>query len=581
MNVLKNDTWVMPYLRKYKSLLTLVLVLGFLTLFSGSALMFTSGYLISKCATHPFNILLVYPAIVLTRAFGIARPVFRYTERLSAHNWVLRIVSNFRKKLYDSVEKTAVAIRQKHQTGSLLTLLADDIEHIENLYLTTVFPIVTGILVYVFIIAGLSVINWPFALLMVMLIGILMFIMPLVSVLVNGANEFKQKQIQQGLYTKLTDSVLGLSDWLISGRRADFMHQHLDSSNQIFELRRKDKNFQWYRDWLSQIVIGVIAIATLVWAGKTMTDSQNAANWIAAFVLCIFPLDQTFTNIAQGVSEWPTYRESIKRVNELPNADQPQTTEQIALQKPVQELTIDHVDFKYDDGNQLVLNQLNMQIHAGEKIGLLGPSGTGKSTLLKLILGDAVPTSGSIKINGIDISQLQNERANLFGVLDQQPYLFDTSILNNIRLGNLAATTQQVQAVLDEVELTPLIASLPAGLQTQVQEAGSRFSGGEQQRLALARILLQDAPIIILDEPTVSLDPITERHLLKTIFRVLQDKTVIWVTHHLVGINYVDQVRFIEHGQFDMSGTPKELYQNNVRFKQLYEMDRGVGNATD
>lgn len=575
MNVLKNDTWVMPYLRKYKMLLMLVLALGFLTLFSGSALMFTSGYLISKCATHPFNILLVYPAIVLTRAFGIARPVFRYAERLSAHNWVLRIVSNFRKKLYDSVESTAVAIRQKHQTGSLLTLLADDIEHIENLYLTTVFPIVTGILVYVFIIVGLGVINWPFALLMLLLIGILMVVMPMVSVLVNGANEFRQKQIQQGLYTKLTDSVLGLSDWLISGRQSDFMQQHLATSNQIFTLRRKDKNFQWFRDLASQIVIGLAAIATLIWAGTTMTDSQNAANWIAAFVLCIFPLDQTFTNIAQGVSEWPTYRESIKRVNNLPQAEQADKRQQKKLTEPFNQLVIDHVDFQYADSRQPVLQQLSLQIEAGEKIALLGPSGTGKSTLLKLILGDEHPTAGSIKINGTDIAQLQAERANLFGVLDQQPYLFDTSILNNIRLGNLSATEAQVQKVLDEVELTSLIASLPAGIQTQVQEAGSRFSGGEQQRLALARILLQDAPIIILDEPTVALDPITEQHLLQTIFKVLKDKTVIWVTHHLVGINHVDQVRFIEHGQFDMSGTPKELYANSERFRRLYQMDKG------
>lgn len=575
MNVLKNDTWVMPYLRKYKLLLILVLVLGFLTLFSGSALMFTSGYLISKCATHPFNILLVYPAIVLTRAFGIARPVFRYTERLSAHNWVLRIVSNFRKKLYDSVESTAVAIRQKHQTGSLLTLLADDIEHIENLYLTTVFPIVTGILVYIFIIVGLGVINWPFALLMLLLIGILMFVMPLVSVLVNGANEFKQKQIQQGLYTKLTDSVLGLSDWLISGRQTDFMQQHLATSNEIFELRRQDKNFQWLRDLLSQIVIGLAAIATLIWAGITMTDSQNAANWIAAFVLCIFPLDQTFANIAQGVSEWPTYRESIKRVNGLPTVNNADVVDQLALQDSFNQLDIKQVDFQYPDNRRLVLQQLNLTISAGEKIALLGPSGTGKSTLLKLILGDESPTAGSIKINGVDVNQLQTQRANLFGVLDQQPYLFDTSILNNIRLGNLAATDEQIQKVLADVELTALIASLPDGLETQVQEAGTRFSGGEQQRLALARILLQDAPVIILDEPTVALDPITEHHLLQTIFKVLKDKTVIWVTHHLVGINYVDQVRFIEHGQFDMSGTPQELYANSARFRRLYEMDKG------
>ena len=175
----------------------------------------------------------------------------------------------------------------------------------------------------------------------------------------------------------------------------------------------------------------------------------------------------------------------------------------------------------------------------------------------------------------MSIDQLQAQRAQLFGVLDQQPYLFNTTVMNNVRLGNLQATDDDVRAAVKAVELDELISRLPDGYNTQVQEAGSRFSGGERQRLSLARILLQDAPIIILDEPTVSLDPITEQHLLDTVFKVLHDKTIIWVTHHLAGINHVDQVRFIEHGQFDMQGSPQDLYQNNARFRALYDLDRG------
>ena len=178
-------------------------------------------------------------------------------------------------------------------------------------------------------------------------------------------------------------------------------------------------------------------------------------------------------------------------------------------------------------------------------------------------------------MNDVPISRLQNERATLFGVLDQQPYLFNTSIMNNVRMGNPDATDAEVKAALTSVELAPLIDGLPDGYETIVEEGGARFSGGERQRIALARILLQDAPIIILDEPTVSLDPITEAHLLATVFRVLQDKTILWVTHHLAGINYVDQVRFLEAGQFDMAGTPQELYATAPRFKRLYDLDQG------
>ena len=147
--------------------------------------------------------------------------------------------------------------------------------------------------------------------------------------------------------------------------------------------------------------------------------------------------------------------------------------------------------------------------------------------------------------------------------------------MNNVRLGNLQATDEQVKAAIEAVELKPLIDSLPAGYETEVQESGTRFSGGERQRLSLARILLQDAPIIILDEPTVSLDPITERHLLDTVFKVLHDKTIIWVTHHLAGVDHVDQVRFLENGVFDLQGTPQDLYRDEPRFRKLYALDAG------
>ncbi len=248
---------------------------------------------------------------------------------------------------------------------------------------------------------------------------------------------------------------------------------------------------------------------------------------------------------------------------------------QSALKGPVTEINVDHVTFSYPDDDRLILKNVSLKIKQGEKIALLGPSGAGKSTLLKLLLGDQTPTKGTVTINGTPINELQQKRAQLFGVLDQQPYLFNTTVMNNVRLGNLQATDEQVKTAIEAVELKPLIDSLPDGYETEVQESGTRFSGGERQRLSLARILLQDAPIIILDEPTVSLDPITERHLLDTVFKVLHDKTIIWVTHHLAGVDHVDQVRFLENGVFDLQGTPQALYRDEPRFRKLYALDAG------
>jgi len=569
----KHDHWVMPYLRRYKKLLALVLFLGFMTFFCGGALMFNSGYLISRAATHAYNILMMYVPIVLARAFGIGRPAFRYAERLTSHNWVLRIVSDFRKRLYEAVEKQAVAIRQTHQTGDVLSILAEDIDHIENLYLRTVFPLVIGWLLYLFVVIGIGYFNWAFGLLMLVLLGVIVIVMPLLSVTVNGRREFQARQVQRTFYTQLTDAVLGLGDWLISGRRQDFLAQQDAPIDQIASLRRSDHHFQWWRNFVIQFIFGAAVILIVWWAGVMFTHNQAEANWVAAFGLALFPTVEPFADMSQGVSEWPVYQDSIKRVNRL-DEHEPEQVQQARIGK-LDELQIDHVKFTYPGAEREVIDDLSLTLHPGEKLALLGPSGTGKSTLLKLILGDETPTSGQITLNGEPVARLQDQRAELFGVLDQQPYLFNTTVMNNVRLGNLNATDEEVMAAVKAVELDDLITRLPAGYQTQVQEAGSRFSGGERQRLSLARILLQDAPIIILDEPTVSLDPITEQHLLDTVFDVLKDKTIIWVTHHLAGINHVDQVRFIEDGHFDMQGTPAQLYRENPRFQSLYNLDRG------
>ncbi|GKT03149.1 thiol reductant ABC exporter subunit CydC [Furfurilactobacillus entadae] len=573
-NTFQSDSWVMPYLKKYRPLLLLVLILGALTSITGSALMFTSGYLISRAAQHPFNIMLIYATTVLVRAFGIARPTLKYAERLTSHNWVLRIVSDFRKKLYQSVERDAVAIRQRHQTGDILGLLAEDIDHIENLYLRTVFPLIVGWILYLFVVIAIGTFSWPFAGLMALLLGVIVVIMPLLSVSLNGAREFKQKQTQQKLYTSMTDAVLGVSDWVISGREDDFMARQTAPLKEMMTLQDEDNHFQWWRDLGVQLIILVIAICMIYWAGAYFNTSHLALDWIAAFVLAIFPSTDAFASIPQGVSEWPVYQDSIKRVNQLDQTTGPVISQQSLAPEAVTTIALSHVDFGYT-ADRPVLTDIDWTIHRGDKVALLGPSGTGKSTLLKLILGDETPTSGTVTVNGIDISQLQDERGQLFGVLDQQPYLFNTTIMNNVRLGNLAATDEAVKAAIDAVELTDLVTSLPRGYNTVVDEAGARFSGGERQRFALARILLQDAPIIILDEPTVSLDPITEHELLDTVFKVLHDKTIIWVTHHLEGITHVNDVRFVEAGQFELAGDPHELYKTSARFKRLYNLDKG------
>ncbi|MGB3160653.1 MAG: thiol reductant ABC exporter subunit CydC [Carnobacterium sp.] len=576
-----EDTWVKPFMAKYRKLLFLVLFLGFMTLFSGSALMFISGYLISKSASMPVNIMLVYVPIVLTRAFGISRPVFRYIERLTSHNWVLKMTSDLRVKLYTSLEQDAIFIKSKHKTGDILAILAEDIDHIQNLYLRTIFPTLISWIMYTTVVIALGWFSIPFALLMLLMLGVVVVLLPLVSILVNGARMYAQKTIRNGLYDQLTDAVLGVGDWLFSGRKDDFLKSYEASEQANREKDYSIKRFNRVRNFLLQLTFSLIAVVVLIWTSTFFQGNQGgAANWIAAFVLAVFPLVDAFATIPDAVSELTIYEDSIKRMNQLPpikpNSKPIVTEERDELKKVgFQKIQFQQVVFSYENQTKRLIDEFTLTVSKGKKLAILGKSGAGKSTIGKLLRGDLVPQTGTVMLNQVPTNELAEDVSSWISVINQSPHLFNTSVMNNVRLGNVEASDEEVIKVLYQVGLGEMIASLPDGFNTSVEEAGARFSGGEGKRLALARTLLQDTPIVLLDEPTVGLDPINEQILLNTLFDTLKDKTIIWITHHLQGVDQMDEVIFIEDGKIEMQGTPGELLATNSRYQQLYRLDRG------
>lgn len=571
---LQGDKWVKPFLKQYKKTLYLALFLGFCTFFCGGALMFNSGYLISKSASHPSNILLVYIPIVLTRAFGIGRPVFRYVERLTSHNWVLKMTSNLRVKLYRILEQDAIFFKRDYSLGDVMGLLAEDINHLQNLYLRTIFPTVIAWLLYIFIVIALGFYSLWFALVMLFYFGIILIVFPLWSVLVNGARQKQEKVLKNELYTNLTDNVLGISDWIFSQRGQEYVELHEQAQADLYAVQAKLRKFNNLRSLLFELTYGGMALVTLLWAsGQFVGDHGGAANWIAAFVLAIFPLVDAFAGLPAASQETNVYADSLERLNKLP--DQRAAKEVSELPQAPYDLVVKDLSFQYGKNQKEVLTGLNLTIKRGQKLAILGRSGSGKSTLANLLRGDLKPTKGQITLGGVDVSVLNEQMADYIGVIQQAPYLFNTTLINNVRLGNEDASPEDVWAVLERVGLKKMVASLPKGLETMVDEAGLRFSGGERHRLALARILLQDTPIVLLDEPTVGLDPVTEQALITTFMEQLQGKTLIWITHHLKGIEQVDKVIFIEDGQLEMEGSPEELAKTSPRYQKLKAIDDG------
>lgn len=571
LKAFEKDTWVKPYLQRYKAPLMLAIFLGFCTFFSAGALMFNSGYLISKSASLPENILLVYVPIVLTRAFGVSRPVFRYIERLTSHNWVLKMTSKLRRKLYHTLEKDAMVFKQKYRMGDILGLLAEDIQYIQNLYLRTIFPLIIALILYAFIVIAVGMFSIFFALYLALLLFILVIVLPVWSVVVNGARQEREKTLKTELYTDLTDNVLGVADWIFSQRGVEYVDMHLQVEQELYQVQDQKRLFNRRVHVLFQLIYSFVVIGLIVWTSQRFVGNHGgAANWIAAFVLSAFPVVDAFVVLPEAMQESNVYKDSINRLNALDETpdEAPKTIEVTDTRIQVEDLS-----FSYD--HHLVLDRLDLTIEPGEKIAILGKSGSGKSTLASLIRGDLKPQNGLLTLGGVPTYQFGDAMSHYISVIQQAPYLFHTTILNNVRMANTNKSEEEVWQVLERVGLKKLVEQLPEGLHTMVDEAGLRFSGGERHRMALARILLQDTPIVLLDEPTVGLDPLTEQALIDTFFSQLQDKTVIWITHHLQGIEIMDRVIFIEDGRLEMSGTPDALAQNNARFQQLKAIDEG------
>lgn len=573
-------TYIIPHLKQYKGVMLATVILGILTVLASSLLTFTSGYLITRASERPETILLLYIPIVGVRAFGISKAVTRYAERLLGHHAVLKILGDMRVTLYEMLEPQALFVRSRFQTGDLLGTLADDIEHLQDVYIRTLFPTATALFIFIYSISTLALFDWKFACWMAFLLSFFIFVYPLLSLFLLKKRQVRLKAKRKQAYQLLTDALFGLHDWIVSGRKAAFIQKFMKTTMDGDKIEKEIVYWQQSRTFQLQLLAGFILLFVGLWAGAAAAKGEIMPTYIAAFTLVVFPILEGLIPLSEAIEKAPAYQESLQRIEDV---------RQFAEKKPetiahpftaVQpSITLKNVTYCYPDEKNPALQDISLSIPFGQKIALLGKSGAGKSTLLQLLLGVITPSAGTVEIGSISPEKYGDEIFSGIGFLNQKPYLFATTVANNIRLGNQSASEQDIQKVIEQVKLDHYIELLPNGMNTQMEETGQRFSGGERQRIALARIILKNTPIVILDEPTVGLDPATERDLLATMFATLKNKTVIMITHHLIGIENMDYILFLDEGKITMHGTHEQLIKTNVRYRKLYHMDYGKNGA--
>ena len=577
--MMRTNSIIRTEIKKNKSMMILVVVLGILSTVSGAALMYVSGFLISKSSLRIGNILMLQVPTVLTRTFSLSQSTFAYLQRLTSHNLVLGIIEKMRSRVYKILEPHALKLKKEYKSGDLLGLIAEDIEHLQNIYLKTIFPSIVSLVLYVIFVTLMFGYDMSYAILATLFGLFIIFIVPFASLTFTRRNFQVMKEAKYDLYKNFTSAIFGISDWISSNRVNDFMNEYQEKETRLLKKETKIKIFVHFRENLVNFIAG-LTVFYMIYSCWNMTLNDSIENvYIASFCMMALSVMSVSVMTSESVAHIPGYEVSIKRVKDFYANEQDDVDIDKALQnKEGNVIDIENVTFAYENGKN-VLDDISLSIKKGEKVAILGRSGVGKSTLVKLLTGTYTDYTGSISVLGkVPTEKMLGTKISL---LNQKPYLFDMTIRENLKLALLDKKEEvtddeinsKIEESLEKSQLTRLISELPEGINTNVFETGSRFSGGERQRIAFARTLIQNNELLLLDEPTVGLDPKTEHELLKTIFETNRDKTIVWITHHLNSIKYMDRIIFIKDGKVEMNGTHEELYQTNEKYRKLYDMD--------
>lgn len=526
-------------MRPFAGRILLALVLGVVTIASSIGLMMTSAWLISTAALQ-MGITSLGVAPTAVRFFGISRAVFRYLERLTSHDVTFRLLARLRVWFYEQVEPLSPAQLESFSSGDLTARVVSDIEELQNLYLRVLSPPLVAAIVIA--LTGLA-----FSFFDPLAAGALILFMVIGSVLLPLFTGWVGRRYGPGVITarteiniQMVDSIQGLADSSVFGYSKIRSAELGQAGRRLSREERRMARLDSVQAGLSVMLVNLAAAAVL-YAALGRVDGVYlgtlALGTLAAFE-AVTPLALAAQNLGKELT-------SARRVFEIIEAEP--VILPPAVSKPLsptnRALALEHVTFRYGPEEPYVFRDFSLDVPDGAKIAVMGPSGSGKSSLVNLLLRFWEYEEGRITIGGVDLRALDHEAVRrTFGVMTQRTHLFNTTVAENIRIARSEASDEDIIRAAQAAQVHDFILSLPDGYETFVGENGVALSGGERQRVAMARVILKDSPVWLLDEFTANLDPVTAHALMCSVLDVARTRSVIAITH---------RAALIEQGAFD------------------------------
>ncbi len=566
---------LLPYLALYmrhKWMLTLGVVLAIITLLASIGLLTLSGWFLSASAVagfaglYSFNYMLPAAGV---RGTAITRTAGRYFERLVSHDATFRVLQHLRVTTFSKLLPLSPAGLARYRQGELLNRVVADVDTLDHLYLRVISPLVGALVVIVVVTLGLCLLDVNIALVLGGIMLLTLFLLPPLFYRAGKPTGENLTRLRGEYRQQLTGWLQGQAELTIFGASRRYRAQMENIEMNWHEAQRKQSELTALSQAL-MLLIGGIAVMTMLWlASGGVGGNTQPGPLIALFVFCalaafeaLAPVTGAFQHLGQVVA-------SALRITQITGQQPEVQFSTTASDVPEQlALRLADVSFAYDGQAQPALDHINLTIPAGAHVAVLGRTGCGKSTLLQLLTRAWDPAQGQILFNDTPLTEMcEPALRKTVSVVPQRVHLFSATLRDNLLLAAPGAADDVLSAMLEKVGLHKLLED--EGLNSWLGEGGRQLSGGELRRLAIARALLHNAPLMLLDEPTEGLDATTERQILDLLEKEMQGKTVLMVTHRLRGLADFDQIIVMDNGQIIEQGSHAELLAKQGRYYQF------------